>query len=41
MENEIGAHGPRAYRAAVTAGESVTLGQVICIVEGDGESWAA
>ena len=39
MENEIAAHRPGLVTAlSVAAGEPVTLGQVICIVEGDGET---
>jgi biotin carboxyl carrier protein len=38
MENEIAAHRPGTVtRLSVGAGDSVTLGQVICVVKG-GES---
>ena len=41
MENEIAAHrGGTVTQLSVAVGESVTLGQVICIVEG-GESGSA
>jgi biotin carboxyl carrier protein len=37
MENEIAAHRPGVVtKLSVVAGEPVTLGQVICVVEGDG-----